>query len=398
MTATQRLQAVLTGKRSDRVPVYTMIPFGLDGAEFIPAPFHGYEDWDDWRIHDPRYKELVERMQRECDNFFIWRPECMRSEWFFIPVEKVRVRNEQGSEGTITITQTATIGRHAYVQISTVRPGTGHTWVRKHFCDTSDDARRLLDLNIDPPSCECADFFRLRDGLGDRGLMWVTIPSPVLLVCRLFSPEDFLLSIRTEPELVEALMDLAAARIGHSLETLLEAGVGPVIRFGGAEHVTPPLAAPEDFDRLVVRYDTPLMHRCRDRGVAVAVHCHGRLRHALHRFVEMGVAQTDPVEAVPDGDLELREARRIVGSAVTLTGNIQMRELHSASPEVIADRVRRIIEDAGPLRLVVSPTGTPLEPLTPQLANNYHAMIDAVLRWGRIGGDGLPDAAAVQGK
>ncbi|MGD9127086.1 MAG: hypothetical protein PVH19_06875 [Planctomycetia bacterium] len=79
MTPRERLLRTLQGQPVDRVPIYTQIPFAITDDGFRPGPFHGYEDYDDWREQDPRYVELVRRMEEECDNLFIWRSPCMLS-------------------------------------------------------------------------------------------------------------------------------------------------------------------------------------------------------------------------------------------------------------------------------------------------------------------------------
>ncbi len=226
---------------------------------------------------------------------------------------------------------------------------------------------------------EIGDFFAIEAQSGDRGVIWVTIPSPILVVCRLFDPTEFLTLPLTESSLIHRLLEVAAGRIRTNLETLLDAGVGPIIRFGGAEHCTPPLMSPQLFDDFVVRYDTPLMQLAKSRGRFVAVHCHDRIRHALRRFLEMGVDQTDPVEQPPDGEVTLAEARAISAGRITLTGNLQVRELATLSPDAIRRRIRAIVDEAGPTRLIVTTTGTPLEAIPPAIEENYHAMIDATL-------------------
>jgi uroporphyrinogen-III decarboxylase len=213
-------------------------------------------------------------------------------------------------------------------------------------------------------------------------LIWVTVPSPILVVCRLFDPTEFLVYVRTESALIHQLLEVVAERIETNLRILLNTGVGPVVRFGGAEHATPPMMSPADFDAMVVRYDRPLVELVKKHGHHVAYHCHGQLRHALTRFVEIGVDQTDPVEQIPDGDLTLHEAREITQGRVTLTGNLQMREMAACRPEEIRDRVKQILSEAGPDRLIVTTTGTPIEPISSTLAENYHAMISATLEWG----------------
>ncbi len=87
--------------------------------------------------------------------------------------------------------------------------------------------------------------------------------------------------------------------IKRNLQALLEQGVGPIIRFGGAEHATPPLMSNADFDWLVVHYDTPLVDLCKRYGKMWCLPLSRHITHALARFVEMGVDMTDPVETNP---------------------------------------------------------------------------------------------------
>jgi len=259
---------------------------------------------------------------------------------------------------------------------------TTHTWQIEHYCKSADDARLLLEIPWKGEPVEADDFPVINKYLGEKGVIWVTIPSPLLVVCRLFDPMEFLILTSTERELIDRLMETAFERIYTNLVKLLESGVGPIIRFGGAEHATPPMMSPYDFDWLIVNYDKPLMDLCRKYGKKIAVHCHGNIRHALKRFAEMGVDQTDPVETAPDGEITLTEARKISKEQITLTGNIQMKDLYNSDEAHIEDRVRAIIKEAGPTRLVITSTGTPLEKISPRLYRNYNCMIDAVLKYG----------------
>jgi len=384
MTPKERLMATLNGEKTDRIPIFTSIPFAVGKDGFRPGPFHGYDDYDNWRECDPEYWKLVKRLEEECDNFFIWRPKCMISDQFFIPPSMVEELPSQERDGRIETVYQMKYENIMLTQKKGVKPGTGHTWQLEHYCKTADDARALLEIPWQGEPVEANDFQDIVKYLGDRGVVWVTIPSPLLVVCRLFDPMEFLILTATERDLIDRLMETAYERIYNNLVKLLELGVGPIIRFGGAEHATPPLMSPYDFDWLVVNYDKPLMDLCKKYGHKVAVHCHGNIRHALKRFVEMGVDQTDPVEAVPDGELTLAEAREIANGQITLTGNIQMKELYNSDESHIEERVREIISQAGPTRLVVSSTGTPLEKISPRLARNYNCMIDSVLKYGKL--------------
>ena len=379
MQPRERLLKTLRGEPVDRIPVYTQIPFALTAEGFRPGAFHGYADYDNWREEDPAYWRLVQRMEAECDNFFIWRAPCMAADAFFIPPSMVETLPSEERDGRIVTTRVLRAGNRELRAVSAVQPRTGHTWTLEHYCKRPQEADFLLSLPWEQPRAEAGDFFQLQGWLGDKGVMWVTVPSPLMLVCRLFDPTEFLLYVRTEERLIHRLVEAAAARVHENLEGLLAAGVGPIVRFGGAEHATPPLMSPSDFDAFVVQYDAPLMQLAKRHDCLVAVHCHGNIRHALARFVEMGVDQTDPVEAAPDGDLTLAEARQIAAGQITLTGNIQMKELAAEQPEAIHRRVRQVIADAGPDHLILTTTGAPLEAISPQLEANCHALIDAAL-------------------
>ncbi len=379
MTSTERLLATFTGKPVDRIAVFTQIPFTLSKTGFQPGPFHGYTDYDDWRSQDPAYAKLVKRMEAECDNFFIWRPPCMQNSQFFLSPSLTENTVTKSNDGKIYYETNCSCKGQSFREITAKQPGAGHSWQIEHLCKTPEDAKALLSLPWTGNPVEIGDFFNLQTALGDRGLMWVTVPSPIQVVCRLFDPNEFLVLTRLEPALINQLMETAAERIYHNLQGLLELGIGPIIRFGGAEHATPPLMSPADFDWLVVRFDTPLVELCKKYGKMVAYHCHGKITHALHRFIEMGVDMIDPVETVPDGDMTLKEAKKIAGSAITLIGNIQMKDIATASAKEIRQKAARIIDTLGPDHLIISTTGTPLEKMDSRTEENYHALIDAVI-------------------
>jgi hypothetical protein len=381
MTSRDRLLSQLRGEKIDRIPVYTQAPFTVDEKGMKPGPFHGYADYDSWREADPAYSKLVSDMEQYCDNPFIWRPPCMQNLQFMVSSTEISRRPPQVRGERVRFETDVQVGGKMLREIHEVKPGTGHSWQLEHLCKSAEDARSLIRDDWIGEEAEAGDFGYWETLLGDRGVMWVTIPSPLMVVCRLFDPMAFLLHVRTESELVDELMSIAQKRIHRNLRALLAAGVGPVVRFGGAEHATPPMMSPDDFDHLVVEYDTPLVDLCKEKGRYVAYHCHGHIRHALKRFREMGVRMTDPVETDPDGDLTISEARRIAGDDVILAGNVQCRELFSdaVDSETIRNRVRRFIDQAGPDNIIITTTGAPLEPISLETAAKYHAFIEEAL-------------------
>lgn len=381
MNARQRLIDTLHGEKTDRAPVYTLIPFGIEDNSFVPAPFHGYYDIDDWRRRDPLYCELTARMEKECDNIFLFKPACMDEQNIFFMPGDVAVYERIESGDKVTIRYKA----HGLQKTEVFQKGSGHKWITEHFCKRVDDAVTVSQMKYEPLPCDLEEEEKMIEMLGDRGLPWCTMPSPVMSVCRLFEPQDFLMFSATHRKEIDRLMEISFERTKRILEALLEKTSSPIIRFGGAEHATPPMMSPYDFDRLVFEYDKPLMDMCHKKGKMTAVHCHGNIRHAVKRFVEMGVDQIDPVEATPWGDISLEEIREITKDQITLTGNIQFSEITNETTENIRNRVRGIIDTAGPRRLIISTTGTPPERITEQQYRNYNAMIDETLAYGYAG-------------
>ena len=379
ISAKDRLQKTLKGEKPDRVPIYTLIPYEMENGQMVPGPFHGYADYDDWRKKDGLYRELVNRMSEECDNFFMWRPECMDAQNLTVSPSLVTLDSKTKENDKITFRYRIGLPDRSLFNTEIFQEGSGHKWVTEHLCKTIDDAIALTEADYTNAACETASLFTNLEQLGNRGLPWVTIPSPIMTVCRLFDPQDFLLYSVLHMAEIEKLMEIAYYRTRETLVKLLDMGAGRIIRFGGAEHATPPMMSPDDFDRLVVAYDKPLMDICHDRGRMVAVHCHGNIRHAVKRFMEMGVDQIDPVEAMPWGDISLEEIRDITKTQITLTGNIQFSEICNSTPEQIKSRVHSIINTAGLERLIISTTGTPPEKINRQQFDNYNAMIDAVM-------------------
>jgi len=161
--------------------------------------------------------------------------------------------------------------------------------------------------------------------------------------------------------------------------------VGPVIGLIGEELATPPLLSPKDFAEFVGQYDKRLIDLAHRYGCIVRIHCHGNLGAVLDTFLDMGVDALHPVETVPLGDITLEEFRRRVGNRIVVKGNIQVGDLYTRSKEKIVAMCRETIRVAGKDgALILAPTASPYLPvLTDRVFENYKAMIDTALTYGR---------------
>jgi uroporphyrinogen-III decarboxylase len=163
---------------------------------------------------------------------------------------------------------------------------------------------------------------------------------------------------------------------------LLDQGVEPYIRFAGSEEATPPMMSPAYYRDLSAPYDRNLYDLVHQYDGIVHVHCHGRVRGILPWLLEMGVDVLDPMEPPPDGDVTLREARRVVGDQMTLIGGLEYRDFEMDSPDEIEAKTRDAMEQGGRHRFVVGASAVAMASLSDRFRDNVVRFIETALRCG----------------
>jgi len=100
----------------------------------------------------------------------------------------------------------------------------------------------------------------------------------------------------------------------------------------------------------------------------------------------MGIDAIDPLEPPPDGDVELKDARKILGNEVVLIGNIEERLFEIGSKDDIERQVKKAInEGASEGGFILCPTAMPLTtPLRKEIKENIIHYIDCGLKYGRL--------------
>ena len=117
---------------------------------------------------------------------------------FFSSIVLVKTLPPIQSNGKIVTTNVLNICGYSLQSVFAVSPGTGHTWQLEHICKTPEDAKKLMQLPWREDQNHISDYFEISQMLGDKAVFWVTMPSPVLVVCRLFDPMQ--IPIITKPE------------------------------------------------------------------------------------------------------------------------------------------------------------------------------------------------------
>jgi uroporphyrinogen-III decarboxylase len=238
-----------------------------------------------------------------------------------------------------------------------------------------------VPFEFDPAQIEVylKDFHIWHNALGDRGIMRIEYPSPIVAISAAMSLENFLAMSMLEKDFFYELLEEITRRLLVITDAIFAKGpLETIVNFGGSEQCTPPMMAPEAFDDFIVPYDGKIIARLKEIGIPVNMHCHGKVGYALKKMIEMGVDASDPVEPPPSGNVTYAEAREITADKLTLVGNLEFDELENMDSTYIRKRVEEILS-LGKEHLILGASAGPLNAVTPRLVDNYKIWIDTYL-------------------
>ena len=364
MDSRERLLGALRRQPVDRVPISTYELVGWD--------------WDAWENRQPAYRRLMEVIRAQTD--------CMYMLGFSAPNRAARVTVTEWDEGPSHYRREILHTPRGDLTACTRWDRDLNTaWRFERLLKTDEDVARYLSQPLDPGPADLSAYAVAEERLqGGRGIPLISVADPICIVAELFEFGEFVTRAFTQPEQIDALLEHVAPAVYRELEYLLERGVGPLYRICGAEYVTPPYLPPSLFERFVVRYTTPMIERIHARGAYARLHCHGRVRRVLPMIAEMGPDAIDPVEAPPSGDVALAEVKALYGDRLCLMGNIQLRDLETASAEEMRRIVREAVAAGKPGGgFVLMPTAAPINAdLSPVTERNYLILIETALECG----------------
>jgi uroporphyrinogen-III decarboxylase len=264
-----------------------------------------------------------------------------------VPRESIRDGND-----TITIVHTPkgdirSVWRRTDIASATV----------EYYCRTAEDAEKWLSLPYTPPVPDLADFHRVRQEIGEEGLVLAGMGDAVCLPAALYSPEDFCLLWADAPDVMRKLVRIAAERINAHIERVCTLGLD-AFRIVGGEYASVQLG-PQAFQELVVEPDKELCDIMRRHGAVSYFHNHGPVTRFYDQFLEMGIDALDPMEAPPWGDCILSEAKARFGGRICMVGNLDdMEVLESLSWEEIEPIAAERLAQAGPDGFVLGGTAS----------------------------------------
>lgn len=236
---------------------------------------------------------------------------------------------------------------------------------KEHLLKEPDDIKKLLSIPYEPyPFC-ADEYLQTEAEIGDAGVAMFGLDHAMYALQRCIGSENFALwSVDAEDLLLEAIETFAIRLEDHALAAL-KAGIRGVFGWVGPELCIPPLMPPAAFEKYVFAFDRPLIHLIHTAGGNVWVHCHGKMKRLLKRFMEMGIDVLNPIEPPPMGDITMTEAFDQVGNGMGLEGNIETHDFMTASPEELRKKIRATLEAGRGRRLILCPSSGYMENVNP---------------------------------
>ncbi len=363
---------VLRGEEPDRVPISL---YEFDGF------------YDGWIRGYPEYVDILNYAEGKTDKLYFWGPPYDKPVLFYGVVDDQTVKRETWREKGSMFTKTIVMTPRGEVStLSRQDEGIHTSWTLKPFCTDEEDARKILSLSYEPWQPNVDSFFMVDKKLGGSGIVLADIPDAICLTVDLFGLSRFLNIYIRNKSFVFELMDFFQERICNYLEYLLRKGATTMYRICGPEYVIPPYLHPREFDKLVKSYDVNLVSLLHKYSGYARLHSHGKVAKVLPAIKEMGVDAIDPLEPPPDGDVELDEARRILGAETVLMGNVEERLFEIGTKADVEKQVKRAIKQAASTGgFILCPTAMPITtPLKGKIQRNIIHYIDCGLKYGQL--------------
>lgn len=370
MDSKSRLEAAWNHKTADRVPIELRIS-------------------DETRLL-PEAERIVDFIDNDADNFFgvpavEWQFCGLAGDYTESTIDEDddyrwvrRAWETPGGEfHAVTRHRTTEIVKHDY------------HWERRYIHDL-DDLRRLTEADWHPLEPDPEEFKRGVDSLGERGLPLVGLHHPLGWLVRNSTMEEAYQWLMLEPELIHQFLEKANGVVAKTVERMNELGIGPYFAITAHEMLIPPWAGKNIFERFVRPYDKWVNDAVHKNGGRMRAHCHGYCMEYLEEMCDMGIDSIEPLEPPPYGDVDLAEAKRVVGHRMLLSGNVVSQTFDSATVEEVRADVKRSIEAGAPgggftLRTTGGGAATGSVKSEEQLKRvlaNIEVYIDAALEYG----------------
>jgi len=370
MTSRERLLAAIKLEKTDRVPVST--------HELVGYNSHAFEN------KEPSYKNLMDFIREKTDCICMWSPwsDCR------IALSSYPVQIEYTTKKEADCTEThATVHTPKGALTSTSRrfDNIYTTWQTEYWCKSPEDVDKIMSVPFEPLTYNYSDYPRIRDEVGDRGIIMADASDPAFQAMPLMEFGESTVWVMTETEHYAKVVEEFHRRNMLNLENMLKTHTVDFYRIYGPEYMTPPYLPPSYFKRFVTPYLTEMVDMIHRYGGLVRIHCHGKIKKVLNELLSCGADGLDPCESPPDGDITLRELKERTRGKLCLFGNLQLKMLEHANVREVHDYVRSCMDDAKKGGgYIIMPTAAPINvPLSAKTEENYRVYIETALEYGQ---------------
>ncbi len=197
------------------------------------------------------------------------------------------------------------------------------------------------------PMSEVPDYFldtidAVRAKVGDTVSVHGEVFSPFTHYLELFGYQNAIIGLVKDKVKVKAVLERltdaaiawAVAQARHGVDAVLISSA-----FAGAGFISPKM-----YNELVVPYERRLTDAVKAEGVPVYTHTCGKIGDRLELMASTGTMGIDTLDPPPLGNVELTDAKRVVGERLFLKGNMNSVALleYTTKEEVIAEASERI--------------------------------------------------------
>lgn len=219
-------------------------------------------------------------------------------------------------------------------------------WER-HYIHTEEEMRRLADAPLSEVPLFPEAFQAGVAEMGGRGVALVGLHHPLGRLVRQANLTEVYAWFLTMPDVMHRFLDRQNDMVAETVRRMGELEIGPHFSVTAHEMLTPPWMGHSQFDEFVYPYDKHVNDTIHKIGGKLRIHCHGNCMTFLEQFSEMGVDAIEPLEHPPFGDVNLAEAKRLVGDRMLLAGNVASQNFLFMSREDVRQEVKAAIQAAG---------------------------------------------------
>ncbi len=190
------------------------------------------------------------------------------------------------------------------------------------------------------------EFLTAQDNLGEAGLVfggWLPRSPLMYILWEIMGPEQFAINMHERPDDFFRLHEVIAERRREHYEI---AAASPALLLHIGDNISADMLGPERFVRYCVPCYDEFASYLHSRGKLLAVHMDGRMKALAPAVADSQVDIIEAFSPVPDGDLELAEARCIWSDKI-IWMNFPS-PVHLRPPDQIADYTRQILRDVAP--------------------------------------------------